>query len=92
MRASDIITHMWQWLPQFTDSFSDSLTPESVAVSGNTVTVTKTAHGLPEDGCIISVTGAEEEILVDNIDDSGDSVEMTLVAEHDLTTGTPADC
>jgi hypothetical protein len=88
MKAQIILSYLASELPKYTDLFTTQSAVENVVVSGSTVTVTKTAHGLSSNS-IISITGTEIKTLITNIDDSGDDVEMTTGDDHDLTSGTP---
>lgn len=85
MKAADIVKTLWTYLPRETDKFSNFFNPDSVSVSGNLVTVLKTAHGL-SDNAVISVTGARVLNPISNIDDSGDDVVFTTTNSCDLTT------
>jgi len=84
MKASDIILHLIQELPKYTDKFSEKFTVDSASISGATVTIGKTAHGLIT-GNIISVVGGAFLNPISDIDDSGEGVLMTTANSHDLT-------
>lgn len=73
-------------LPRHTDKFSEYFTPTSMVLSGTTVTVTKTAHGLT-DGQLVSITEADFINPITNIDDTGDYPLFTATGDTDLTQG-----
>jgi len=87
MKAQDIIVHMMEYMPKYTDVFSGVVTPSSVVVSGTTVTMTfATPHGVANNG-IVCVKGALIQNPIDTIDDSGDDVVFTTTLDHDITEG-----
>lgn len=84
MRCADIISRLMERLPAQSALFSDYLTPESVGIAGNVVTVVKEKHGLST-GQIVSVSNAVTLTPVTAIE-TGDGVTcLTTGTAHDLT-------
>jgi len=86
MQAKEIILHLRENLPRFSDLFSVYVAPEAIVIAGNLVTVTKTAHGLANKH-LLTVTHARVANPIDTV--SGDATEAFLVTQdpHDLTEG-----
>lgn len=82
---TDIVSHLAAYLPAVTDLFSDSLSGATASASGNTVTVTKSGHGLTNGQTVIVGAGKFRNGL-DGIVDNGDgTVRITTASQHDLT-------
>ena len=86
MKSVDIVKTLMAYMPRHTDKFSQVFNPDAVSVSGTTVTVTKTAHGLVDES-LISVTNGEIVNPIVSIDDSGDDVVFTTTNNHDFVGG-----
>jgi len=86
MKTADIIAALMERVPQFTDLFSDSFTPETVTVAGSLVTIKKTKHGLA-DGKIITLSNAVTLTPVVNIESGGDAgwTRIETATPHDAT-------
>ena len=81
---NDITLHLQNYLPAFTDIFSEQITATATA-SGNTVTVTSTAHGHSV-GNTITVGGGTFENAIAAVVDNGDgTLSFETTDDHDLT-------
>lgn len=81
---NDIVTHLQTYLPVFSDLFGDKLTA-TASVSGSTVTVTSTAHGVIAGQSII-VSGGQFSNSIASVTDNGDgTLRFTTSQDHDLT-------
>lgn len=80
----DIVTHLQTYLPVFSNLFGDKLTA-TASVSGSTVTVSSTAHGLTVGQSII-VSGGKFSNSIAGVTDNGDgTLRFTTDFDHDLT-------
>lgn len=85
MKAADVITFLMQYLPQFTDIFSDLLNVTFVVVGGDDVDITFDApHGL-SNGDRITIFDAVIDTTIDSIVDIDDIGTFTTATDHDLT-------
>jgi hypothetical protein len=86
MKAKDIILHLMEHLPVLTDKFSDYIVPDDMSISGNTVIVTKTAHGLVENQ-ILCVTGSRILNPIASTSEDDTILICNTTGAHDLTQG-----
>lgn len=86
MKCKEIVEHLWKYLPRVSDSFTEYSAPQTVSVSGSTVTVGLTGHGL-QDGQPVCVTHSAVRNLVTSINVVSDGVTLTTTSVHNLTQG-----
>lgn len=86
MKANDIILHLMENVPKYTDAFSSYLKPTSVSVGVNTVTFNKAAHGLVN-GQYVSVTESSWLNPISTIEEVDGVIQFTTTEENDLSYG-----
>lgn len=85
MRASEIITHMIQYVPQLSTEFSEQTTPVSTIRNANRLTLTfAEPHGL-ENNDTISITAARVKTEIREIVVLDGIATATTFTPHDLT-------
>ena len=91
MRLVDIAAHAADYLPQFTDYFTDTSLISSVTVApdGQSATVeTTTPHNLNV-GNTVTFSGTAQRTPISNVSVVGGQVTFTTSINHDLTLGWP---
>lgn len=82
----DIVTHLRTYVPAFTDKFTNAITPTSVTVSGTTVTVNATAHGLTVGNRVLTLGGTFRNPTTGGTLDTGTGrTRFSTQFEHDFT-------
>lgn len=85
MKAEQIITQIRNWLPFFTDLFSNNIQVASLSRSATTVTaVTVNPHGL-NTGDVVTITNALSPVDVDSSSVVDGIVIVETVTRHDFT-------
>ncbi len=84
----DLINHTCSTLPLFTDKFTDNTDISAVSKSGDTVTVTATAHGLSVDDVVI-ISGVKTTVSITDITTTDGIATATCATEHDVVVGYP---
>jgi hypothetical protein len=85
INPSDIVNHLAAYLPAVTDVFSETLSGATATASGNTVTVSKSGHGLTAGAKIIVGAGKFRNSLASVVDNGDGSVRFETAQDHDLT-------
>lgn len=88
MKYSQIITQLRQWLPFFTDFFSDTLTSTDAINNAGTVTITFGGQSIPEGvkvGDQVCVTDALELVAVDGAASENGIILVGTLSKHDYT-------
>lgn len=87
MKALTIVIKLMENLPKYTNSVSSVFNPDAISISGDVVSVNKTAHGLIDDQ-IISVVGTNVSNPVDTLTvDADDIATVSTLYDNDLTVG-----
>lgn len=84
IKPTDIVTHLQEFLPAFTDLFSSKITA-TATVSGNTVTVTSVAHGFLVGERLVIGGGNFTNDLASVVDNGDGTLRFETTDEHDLT-------
>lgn len=86
MKCSEIVEHLWRYLPRVSDSFTEYRNPDSVTVIGSTVTIQMASHGM-KDGQPVCISHSAVRNLVSTIETVSDGVKITTTTPHNLTEG-----
>lgn len=87
MKSTDIVSQLVNFLPQYTNLFSDDISITSLTRSGITVTaITSTAHGLST-GSWIYITGAITPVTISSLTRINNIATAVTASNHDLTLG-----
>lgn len=86
LTPTDIVKHLKEYLPRYTNAFTEQLTVTGAIMGANNeLTITSIAHGKAPGTNIVITAGTTRNTLTAAVLEVDDTVTFTTVADHDLT-------